>query len=243
MPHAATDRLTDSQLESFDTEYVSDSRWQPIKACIDRDFPSGRFSFLDLGGGNGVFADRVLANYPNARGTVLDASELLLSKNTSSSRKRTVLGDAMTFAPAERYDIVFCNWLLHHLVTTGDYQATRRNIAGAIENAVRLLTPNGRLSIYENEYEGFIEGFPGRAIFEATSSKLLAGIFRRLGANTAGVGVSFLSHRQWVDVLRSVNAKLASYTPEAPWNVPTIRRIVFLLRSVRRGHYWIKPGH
>ncbi|NJO57968.1 MAG: class I SAM-dependent methyltransferase [Richelia sp. RM2_1_2] len=80
-------QLEDSQLETFDTEYVNDKRWQIIKEQIERDFPEGDFTFLDVGGGNGLFADRLLSNYPKSRGTVLDNSELLLSKNKSNSRK------------------------------------------------------------------------------------------------------------------------------------------------------------
>jgi hypothetical protein len=65
-------QLEDSQLETFDAEYVNDQRWKIIKAQRDKDFPNGDFNFLDVGGRNGVFADRLLEYYPNSKGTVLD---------------------------------------------------------------------------------------------------------------------------------------------------------------------------
>src|SRR5438876_5406232 len=75
------ERLTDDQLEAFDTESVNDQRWIPIHRCLDRDFPDGQFTFLDLGGGNGTFADRLLEDYPSSSGVVLDNSQLLLNRN------------------------------------------------------------------------------------------------------------------------------------------------------------------
>ena len=74
----AMKKLDDSQVESFDTDYVTGARWETVKARVDRDFPGGDFRFLDLGGGNGVFTDCLLEAYPKAQGTVLDNSELLL---------------------------------------------------------------------------------------------------------------------------------------------------------------------
>ncbi|MDH5325919.1 MAG: methyltransferase [Gammaproteobacteria bacterium] len=73
-------KLNDSQLEEFNVEYVNEQRWGYIKACLDRDFGDGKFNFVDIGGGNGLFADKILHEYPNCTGTVLDYSELLLSE-------------------------------------------------------------------------------------------------------------------------------------------------------------------
>ena len=67
----AMKQLADDQLAAFDTEYVTEPLWDILKRRIDRAFPDGRFSFIDIGGGNGVFADRLLAAYPDATGTVL----------------------------------------------------------------------------------------------------------------------------------------------------------------------------
>lgn len=58
-------QLEDSQLETFDTEYVNNKRWAIVKEKIDKDFPDGNFTFLDIGGGNGKFADRLLKAYPS----------------------------------------------------------------------------------------------------------------------------------------------------------------------------------
>jgi 16S rRNA G1207 methylase RsmC len=59
-----------------------------------RDFPDGHFNFIDIGGGDGLFADKVLARFPNSHGTVLDNSQLLLKKNIPSSRKNIIFNSA-----------------------------------------------------------------------------------------------------------------------------------------------------
>ena len=80
-------KLDDSQLAGFDWEFVGDEKKAAIKALIDQDFSSGKIRFLDVGGGNGVFADWLLSEYPESEGVVLDNSESLLSLNSENRRK------------------------------------------------------------------------------------------------------------------------------------------------------------
>src|SRR5689334_6317063 len=88
--------LSDDQLAAFDWEHVSASQWRHFTACVDRDFPTGEFSVLDVGGGNGLFADRILTNFPRARVTVLDTSEMLLSRNRPLPNKEIKCGSALS---------------------------------------------------------------------------------------------------------------------------------------------------
>ena len=52
----AVKRLSDTQLEAFDTEHVSPALWDMLLRRIDAQFPHGRLRFLDVGGGSGRFA-------------------------------------------------------------------------------------------------------------------------------------------------------------------------------------------
>jgi SAM-dependent methyltransferase len=237
--------LDTDQIQTFDAEYVDADRWASIKAQIDKDFPDGEFSFLDIGGGNGSFADRVLANYPKSRGTVLDNSELLLSKNRPNERKTVLLKSAENLHEVQgSFDLISCNWVLHHLVDS-TYHKSREHQMGALRQMKRLLTPRGRISIYENNYAGFLHpGLPGRIIYEVTSSKLLAGISRRLGANTAGVGVCFLSKEQWLATLERVELAVRAYAEPDKWRWPVkwYARLPLGLKRIVAGHYWIAPA-
>jgi hypothetical protein len=238
------DQLSDAQLEAFNTEYVDDARWGPLKARIDQDFPGGAFRFLDVGGGNGKLADRLLSAYPEAEGTVLDNSDLLLSMNVFHPRKTTLLRGAEELASLkQRYDLVLFNWVLHHLVDGTSYRRTRENIRGVLSTASTLLAPNGRLSVYENLYQGWLlPDAPGRIIFGLTSSRLLASVAKRGGANTAGVGVCFLSRRQWhqtfsaagLEVLREAEPDDYIWPTRLSW------RLLLHIKHIRCGHFWMR---
>jgi SAM-dependent methyltransferase len=235
-------RLDNGQLEKFDQDHVRDGLWAHIKAAIDRDFPDGRFTFLDLGGGNGNFADRVLASYPEAEGTVLDNSALLLGKNRPHPRKRLVAEGAENLGRLEigTFDLVCCNMVLHHMLGAG-YAETRGNILRVLADIRRRLTARGRISICENCYDGlWADNAPGWIIYQLTSTPWLAPLARGQGANTAGVGVCFQSLRSWRALAERAGFGGLEFSQDMTdiWGIP-LRWALFLhLRAVRVGHLW-----
>ncbi len=233
-------QLADSQLETFDTEYVNDGLWKILIEKIDLDFPNGDFSFLDVGGGNGVFTDRLLDYYPKSKGTILDNAQVLLAKNQINPRKTIICESVENLSSVEnKYDLIFFNWLLHHLIGNS-YSETRKNMSTAINAVIPLLTPCGRISIFENMYNGLIiDGLPGRLIFALTSSKLIAGFIKKMGANTAGIGVCFLSQKQWVKTISKIGLKLLEYTDDEKWTVPVKLQVFLHVGNVRFGHFWL----
>jgi len=236
--------LDDCQVARFDTEYVNEALWQVIKARIDKDFPEGDFTFLDLGGGSGRFADRLLANYPRCTGTVLDNSELLLRRNTPRARKTLIRESVENIGRvvSSKYDLICLNWLLHHLVGNS-YRESRNNMSLVLRAAVPLLTASGRISIFENMYRGFLlDNLPSHLIFLLTSSKSIAAITRKLGANTGGVGVCFLSEKQWRATIKQVNLEVLSYTENRKWSMPWLWPILLHVGSIRVGHFWLAPS-
>lgn len=236
-------KLSNIQLSAFDQEYINAPRWAAIQACIEQDFPDRRFSFVDVGGGNGLFADRVLRTYPEVTGTVLDSSELLLSKNAPSARKKVICANLNELSKyCAKVDIIFCHWVLHHLVRTGSYATTRRNIALALTLMRQMLTPHGRISIFENNYNGYIDALPGRLVFFLSSSRILVPILKQLSVNTAGVGVCFLSRREWNQVFAGTGLQALHYYEGTPWQWPLYRKMALLIRSVEEAHYWLAPS-
>jgi len=233
-------RLNEDQLKAFDTEYVNNKRWIPLKRCIDRDFPDGQFSFIDIGGGNGVFADRMLADYPKSSGVVLDNSHLLLSRNQPNTRKRIVFSDVENLACVDetKYDLIFFNWLLHHLVSRS-YTQSRENIDRALRSAMVLLAERGRVSIYENMYNGLvIDSLPSWIVYQLTSAKAIASLVKRR-ANTAGVGVCFLSHSQWCSTIKRVGFRILDYTGDDVQTIPWSWTTLLHIGHIRCGHFWL----
>ncbi len=235
--------LRKEQVQRFDKDFISDERFAGICACIDRDFPSGVFRFLDVGGGIGAFADRLLERYPEANGHVLDNSEPLLSRNVQHPRKVVQLGsieDAPHLVAARGFDIVFFNYSLHHFVVDS-YRRTRKVQRRAISDAASLLKSSGRLSIVENLCDGYIPPLSGLLIFTLTSSKMLAPLVKRLGAKTAGTGICYLDRRSWEREINQANFQVTAFAADskAPkWGF--IRKLLLLIRDLRGGHYWAK---
>jgi len=174
-------------------------------------------------------------------GTVLDSSELLLSRNRHHPRKTlvddTVENLGLRF-PRGTFDVIFVNWLLHHLV--GDsYRETLQNMTTTLSRASALLSPRGAISIFENLYDGaLIDNWPGAFIYHVTSSRVLAPITRRLGANTAGVGVCFLSTRKWSTVIEQAGLRVATFTRTPKRRVPLLVRTLLHLQNLTVGHFW-----
>lgn len=240
-----SDRLADDQLAAFDTEYVNDRLWARVEARIAAAFPGGDPALLDLGGGTGRFADRVLARFPAASATVLDCAPTLLARNRPDPRKRTIeagIEDLPGVLGGARYDLVACNWLLHHLVTTGDRRASLAGGERLLALLPGLLTPRGRISIHENLYDGWIDPLPGWLIFRLTSLRPLARLMRAGGANTAGVGVSFRSRRGWLAAFTRAGLAVRGEDPDHAWRMPWWQRAGLAIRSVRAAHFWLAPA-
>jgi Methyltransferase domain len=235
--------LDDSQLVVFDTEYVNNDRWRIVTDCIDQGFPSGDFNFIDVGGGNGNFADRLLDAYPRSTGTVLDNSQLLLGRNSVHLRK-TLLCESIENLDSvitKKYDLIFFNWVFHHLVGNS-YAESRRNITSSLVLASKFLSDRGRISVLDNMYNGStVDGLPSRLIYGATSSKLLAKVVKKGGANTAGVGVCFLSQKQWDKTIQQgAGLVIEKYTSDEAWNIPKAWNIFLHIDHICCGHFWIK---
>lgn len=239
----AMKQLSDDQLVTFDTEYVTQALWEILTRHIDRTHPDGRFSFLDIGGGNGVFADRLLAAYPAALGAVLDNSRLLLDRNKPNPRKTLIEESAENLDRLDgRYDLVFFNWVLHHLVGDG-YGKSVVHVDQTLRKAAALLTPEGHISIFENMYNGLIvDNAPSHIIFNLTSAKAIAPIIRRFGANTGGLGVCFQSKSSWQHILRNAGIASVDYDEDSPWSIPLSWKTLLHVGNIRCGNFWGRPA-
>lgn len=236
--------LDETQVEAFDTEFVDDCRWPLIEQYIEQTFGSESFSFLDIGGGNGTFTDRILERFPLAQATVLDSSAHLISKNQLNPRKKCICDSVENLKNInEKFDLVSMNWLLHHLVSD-TYAQTRVNQIMTLKAIHNLLTPRGKLSIFENIYHGWIwRQLPGRLIFFLTSLKSISFITRRLGANTAGVGVCFLTKSEWISSIENADLKVLKYNEpdDWSWEIQLIWKLFLHVKERRIGHFWIGP--
>jgi hypothetical protein len=245
MMESSIERLDDERLRHFDTEYVDDVRWRPFAHGIERYYPDGRFSFLDAGGGNGVFADRILTAYPESHGVVVDNSEFLLGRNQPHPRKTLLQESALHLERLveTKFDVVCFNWCLHHLVSRS-YAESRRYITRALHSAHSLLFPRGHVSVYEDVYDGLVwDGAPSFIIHTLTSQKAIGGLIRRAGANTGGVGICFLSSKRWLATMQKAGHDVAEHTPGPDFSpVPWTWRSLLHVGRIHSDHFWLTPA-
>ncbi|OGP57435.1 MAG: hypothetical protein A2162_08595 [Deltaproteobacteria bacterium RBG_13_52_11b] len=238
------EQLNDTQLKSFDREFIKNKRWETIKRYIERDFPDGCFTFMDIGGGNGNFADRVLGNWPKSQGVVLDNSRLLLNKNKPNSRK-TLLFDSVENLESHaenKFDLVTLNLVLHHVVARASYSRCLDNISGVLRSVRTILSERGRVSVFEQMYIGlFLDVAPSWIIYQLTSHKTMANIIRKCGANTAGIGVCFLTYKQWCSVIQRIGFRF-EYTEDGLFPVPWTWRSLLHVRRLESGCFWLSPS-
>ena len=235
--------LSADQLESFNTEYVNGDLWIAIVKLIDEHFGANKFTFLDIGGGNGVFTDRVLEQYPQSEAVLLDNASNLIEINKKNPRK-TIIMDSVEniekYLNTYSFDIVFINWVLHHLVSN-TYKDTRSNIINTL-TVIKLSGKVRYLSIFENMYNGiFFDTLPSKLIYQMTSLQSIKFLTKKMGANTAGIGVSFLSRKMWVYIFNSIfgnsNLNIIDFNF---WSVPVIRKIFLHIKSIHISLFWIK---
>ena len=235
-------QLDNAQLDYLDYDYVTGDKWQSLKGCMERDFGSESLRILDLGGGNGRLADRLTAAYENVEVTVLDNSELLLGKNRPHPRKRLVLAsiaNAENELRNQRYDLICVNWVLHHLI--GDTPSeTDALVDEALSTSRNLLSDNGRISVFEHMYDGIlVDDLPGQLIYRITKSRILAEPARRMGANTAGVGVRFRSKRAWKNTFDRLGLTVLRYCDADPREMKLSWRVCLHMTNLRDGHFWL----
>ncbi len=243
---ASIRKLTDEQLGDFDREYMNPRMFNALCEWIRQQKSlGGSFEFLDVGGGNGVFADKMLAAYPEATGTVLDNSELLLGRNTPHPHKTLELRSAEFLDCLDRsFDLVFFNFVLHHFVV-GGYRETRRKQIDILRKAASRLKPNGHIVLLECMPRGMIsDTLCSFLINRITSSRLLARLVRRAGANTGGIGVCFLGKNQWQRAVEEARLETSHYQNFGTWGhsirLFQLKKLCLTMTSISNAFFFVR---
>jgi hypothetical protein len=236
-------KLDEQQVLDFDTDYIQGEDWNQLCEYLWVLFPDGNFSFLDIGGGNGVFCDKVLNAFPNSKAVLLDNSEYLISLNKQSGRKKIICNSVENvnrIFPEEKFDIVFLNLVLHHFVSN-TYRATYKNVINTFRHLKSLLASGGYVYVFEDFYNGAVfDGLPSYLIYTLTSSKRLARLTRKLGANTCGFGVCFRSRKQWQKIIKKCGYEIFHEGKSHLFDFPLYKNILLHLGKVNMGYLWLK---
>ena len=225
-------KLTEAQNAAFDQEYFAndDFNWLVAKLQSTFDRP---IRLLDVGGGNGIFIDRLIEAVAVSEATNIDLSEALLAKNKQN--KTIIKGSILDYQfPHDTYfDMISINWMLHHMVAASEHETVLLQQA-TIAACRRYLAKDGVILISENDYRSWLcAGYSGALIYWLTRSRSLAPLIGKF-ANTAGVGVRFRPSGQWRRVAAPLylrDIKFGKNWPTAHW-----KRVVLGMLPPRHVH-------
>lgn len=209
-------QLAEDRVESFAHDSTAIHAVAPVVNAIRRFIPvKENLSLLDVGGGNGTFLDTMLQAMPDATGTLVEMSLGMAEKNSTSNRKTVVCANfldwaAKTTQSAQRFDVIFFNFVLHHFVGKHRNESIRLQTR-ALQGAKSVLAEGGLIVVYEIHYNGLFHDESSSALIHAlSSSALLSPVVKRLGANTAGYGVCFHSENFWRRLFGEHGLKVAN---------------------------------
>lgn len=194
--------LDESAIDRFDADYIGESLLQQVvQLCVN--LRPELSSIADFGGGNGRLLDRVLDCLPNAVGVNYEISAYLRSLNKQRPNKTIVSNSFLSQEIDSEYDLIFINWVFHHLVGA-NIRSTSTLMQQAANVAFQALRPNGVLVVSENLLKSVLPaGVSSGALFSITKSHLLKPIVSRMrdGKTIAGVGIYYLSERRLIELL------------------------------------------
>ncbi len=242
--------LNEEQNRAFDAEFHSREELEAKFLLLERLNGDKPFHILDLGGGNGVFADQFLSHFSGSFATIVDVSASLLAKNRPSDQKELILG-AIEHIPGllagRTFDYIAVNWVFHHLVGNS-YRACWENCLHTLMQCKKLLKPNGMLLVTENMFDGYLRSnLPSHVIYAITATRWPWWVrFAKRFFNTAGVGVCFQSQRAWQQMFDQAGFDVVAFQQGLVWS--WLRRSfrgmayhLLLVKSVSHGHFFLRP--
>ncbi len=231
-------RLLDThQTYEFDTEYVNTSLFNLVDRYIhQQNFSNRNFDILDVGGGNGKYADRFIKSFPLSTCTVVEPEAYLVNKNLPNPRKVLINNTYQALPKESHYHAIQFNWVLHHFIGDSYNKSCLIQLDG-IKEAFELLLPGGVILIFENFYESqAVLELSSWLIYQLTASSLIEKFTAHMGANTAGVGVCFHSEEYWKEQLSEVGfADIEAHHCYDFGNLSPLKKALLMIKHQRVG--------
>ena len=197
-------------------------------------FKQEKINILDVGGGVGSVGRLLITGSPKKVFVdVIDNSVLAKQKFINHENLKLIFDDFLNMQTGKKYDVIIFRTVLHHII--GDSSQSTRQLQNlALSKAYQLINDDGKIFVIENFYNPFIfNDVTGEMIYQCTRLNALASIFRRFGANTAGVGVRFRSNKSWIEMFDDNHFEMADHVLGEAWNVPLPlwQRMAFLCKE------------
>ena len=169
----------------------------------------GTLKILDIGGASGYFALKLKEYYSNIDCDVTVIDSTIFETWEEFSKKinciETSVDNIDKIFPENTFDIIFANRVFHHFVRK-NWKQTVKGIDEIIKKIHKIIKKNGTICITEHFFDGLlIDSLSSRVVYALSSNKCkpIIALCKKIGVESAGVGVCFLSKKIWVEKLTS----------------------------------------
>lgn len=162
---------------------------------------------LDIGGASGHFALSLKEYFGNGNcevtvidNTVFETWDALSNKVTCIKTSADSINEIFS---ENTFDIIFANRVFHHFVR-GSWKSTVEGINSIIGKIYKILKNDGRLCITEHFFNGLLfDKMSSKIIYKLSSCifKPIVTLCKKIGVESAGIGVCFLSYTMWFKLL------------------------------------------
>lgn len=201
-------------------------------------------TILDIGGGAGYFSRELLRQVTSQGSKVREIHIHLLDThrydtwNDNDRLIHFVEGDALDMDSIYRggvFDYIFCNMFFHHLLGDSFRQSAdlRKMCMDKMKN---ILKPDGTIGIIDNLNDGFLwDQASCRILYFLTTTKnpLVVKLCKKMGSNSAGVGVCMLSRKMWHRLVNSAGMEIVDSIDSEPDELGVLKRVCLVNKSYR----------
>jgi ubiquinone/menaquinone biosynthesis C-methylase UbiE len=166
---------------------------------------------LDIGGASGNFALTVKEYFAGINCEVIVIDNTKFETWTEFSNKITFIETSVdnldTVFKENMFDIIFANRVFHHFVRES-WKETVCGMKSIMGKIYKTLKQDGHLCIVDHFFDGMLfDKISSKLVYTISSCtfKPILAISKRIGVESAGIGVCFLSYNMWIELLRENN--------------------------------------
>jgi SAM-dependent methyltransferase len=195
-------------------------------------------NILDIGGASGYFAmalyEKFLKNGCNI--FVVDTTKydtwekfngrINFVKISANNLKQTFKENT--------FDLIFANRVFHHFVLES-WSKTIKGMFEIMDQIKFILKNKGYLCINDHFYNGFLlDKITSFLIYTLTSCKLLliTKLCKKMGAESAGIGVCFLSEKMWYNLFSKIEFKVKYQKRGSELKLKWYKKILLCVRDI-----------
>jgi len=196
---------------------------------------------LDIGGGSGYFSNLVHEYFSDINCEIYVIDTTRYDTWTELSDKITFIEgsaeDIDKLFEAETFDIVFAKFVFHHFVKN-TWTGSVKCMKSVMPQIKTVLKKDSYLCMVEELFDGFFGSTSAsRMIYFFTTVKIpfLARFFKNMGAQSAGVGVCFLSKKMLYKLFKDSNLEIEESKETPVREMKWYMHVGLLLKSYRHG--------